>query len=259
MRSRLICGKPSSRAQPSAIDGLRDGPTVVLGISGEVLDPGREPRDAVLAEHFQLVLLERPRLALECHFAGLVPRHHLLQLRHQSVELAGAQIRRRPAAEIDVIQAPPPHDRLRRQQRDLLHEGVEIDLDFLRVLVRVNAEVAELTAFTAKRNVQVEPERHPQFGWRIENSLGVRDVLRLPVRERWVVGDEVVPEPGLFLIDGRGRGHRLTHAGGGAHFIYTRRRDLRLRPQADPRVDVSSCCSCSSCASCFILLLTAPA
>src|SRR5262249_54002203 len=67
------------------------------------------------------------------------------------------------------------------------------------VLVGVDAEVAEFAALAAERDVQVESQRRRGVGRRVQNGVGVDEVVGLPGREGRVVGDEVIAEAGLFL------------------------------------------------------------
>ena len=92
-------------------------PTVVLEDLGlEVFNAQAEPRNSHLTERFQLVLLQRPRFALKGDLRCPVPGHDFFQACHQPAELRGAQVGRRPAAEIDVVQGPAANDRFARQQ-----------------------------------------------------------------------------------------------------------------------------------------------
>ena len=76
-------------------------------------------------------------------------------------------------------------------------EQVEVLLDLLGVLVRVDAEVAEMAALPAERDVQVQPQRHPA-GAASQRREGVaRDGLAGPDRKRRVVGDEIAADFGL--------------------------------------------------------------
>ena len=78
-------------------------------------------------------------------------------------------------------------------------QGVEIDLDVAGVLVGVDAEIAELAAFAAKWDVQIQPQRRVRAA---AASAGppVRPAgWSASRREGRIVGDEVVAEPGLFL------------------------------------------------------------
>ena len=68
--------------------------------------------------------------------------------------------RRRAAAEIDEAKRPPPHHRLLADQLDLVLQRLAIRLDLLGVLVRIDAEIAELAPLAAERNVQIQAQRH---------------------------------------------------------------------------------------------------
>ena len=69
---------------------------------------------------------------------------------------------------------PARERRLRAQQLPFAREQVEVLLDLLRVLVGVDAEVAEVAALPAERNVQVQPERHAGAGRRRQRRAAHR-------------------------------------------------------------------------------------
>ena len=90
---------------------LQMRPAVVFeNLRIEILDAQAEARDAQLAQRFQLVLLQRARLALERHFLGPVPRQRGLEPLHQAAQLVGAEVRGRAAAEVDVFEPPAADD-----------------------------------------------------------------------------------------------------------------------------------------------------
>ena len=119
------------------------------------------------------MLLQRARLALERHFLGARPRQHCLQSLHELAQLRRAQIRRRAAAEVDVVQRPAADERNATVQRHFLDERVEVGFDIAGVLVGVDAEIAELAAFAAERNVQIQAQRRTGFGSRVESGVSV--------------------------------------------------------------------------------------
>ena len=70
-----------------------------------------DAESALNAERFELVLLERARFALERDLADRIPRQNLAESSHEAVELGGAEVRRRAAAEVDVVERPAAHAR----------------------------------------------------------------------------------------------------------------------------------------------------
>ena len=126
----------------------------------EVFDAEAQARDAEPPDHRQLALGQRARLALEGDLFGLVPRRHRAQALHQPLELLRRQKRRRAAAEVHEVQRPPGNRRQLAVQLELARQHVEVLIDLARVLVGVDAEVAEVTPLAAERNVQVDAERH---------------------------------------------------------------------------------------------------
>ena len=79
---------------------------------------------------------------------------------HQAAQLPHRQERRRAAAEVDEVERPPVDRRIGVVELPLARHHVEIFFDFLRVLVGVDAEIAEVAALPAERDVQVQAERH---------------------------------------------------------------------------------------------------
>ena len=77
MRSMLICGKPSDRANVVGAEDLRRpvrAPVELEDLVVEVLDAQAETRDADAANGGQLGLGQRARLALERDFLRVAPR-----------------------------------------------------------------------------------------------------------------------------------------------------------------------------------------
>ena len=166
----------------------------------EVLDAQAETRHAHAADGRQLGLGQRARLALERDLFGIAPRGGRAQTGDQPFELTRGQKRRGAAAEIDEIHRPPGNGRQPRVELPLARQHVEIVVDLLRVLVGVDAEVAEVAALPAERDVEVHPERHARHRRRVQRRPGVAlDVLLLPDGERRVGGDEIAANLGLIL------------------------------------------------------------
>ena len=126
----------------------------------EVLDAEAEPRHAHVANGGELGFGERAGLALERDFFGRRPRRDGRQPLHQAAQLPHRQERRRAAAEVHEVERPAVDRGIGVVQLPLARHHVEILLDFLRVLVGVDAEVAEMAALPAERDVQVQAERH---------------------------------------------------------------------------------------------------
>ncbi len=147
-------------------------------------------------ERGDLRLRKRAGLAFEGDFLGLVPIDVGPQAIDQRRELLAAEERRRAAAEIDEAERPASHHRQAADQFDLARQGRDIGLDVRGVLVGVDAEVAELAALAAERNVQVQPQRH--FGRRrMQGLVHVGQRLGRPLRKRRIVGDEIAANFGL--------------------------------------------------------------
>ena len=98
--------------------------------------------------------------------SAVVPGCAGRQPRRQAAAAGGREKRGRAAAEYTKF------ERARRRSpasRDTAPtrapSEIEILLDVARVLVRVDAEVAEMALLPAERDVQVQPERHAGLGW----------------------------------------------------------------------------------------------
>ena len=153
---------------PAAIDffGQMGSAVFLEDRVAEVFDAQAQPRDAQLTERMNFGFGQRARLAFEGHFLGLVPADARAQPIDQRGQLLGAEERRGASAKIDKSKRPITHARQLADQLDLLGQRGHIRLDFLGSLVRVDAKVAELAAFSAERNVQVEPQRNVTRGRR---------------------------------------------------------------------------------------------
>ena len=237
----LICGN-SRRARETV--GLADlgrsmRPAVQLqNPIVEVLDPQAQPGDAHLPNHFELVLGQRARLALERDLLGIFPRRQRGDSRDQALELLGREERRRSASEIDEVQRSACNRRLADIQLPFTGEHVEVAADFLRVLVGVNTEVAEVASLPAEGNVQVQAEGHRGIVSGGQRRLGVAiDGLRRPDRKRRVGGDEVAADLGLIEERGFGRlgGHLIQlyqgHGSAGPAGVGTKRGSVGRQPK----------------------------
>jgi hypothetical protein len=73
-----------------------------------------------------------------------------------------------------------------------VREDVQVVAHLLRVLVGVDAEVAEVTPLPAERDVEIEPERHARNRRRVEgrHTIG-RHCRGIPRGERRIGGNEV--------------------------------------------------------------------
>jgi hypothetical protein len=81
---------------------------------------------------------------------------------------------------------------------DFAGEGGEIGFDFVGVFVGVDAEVAELTAFSAEGDVEVEAQAGVILRGVIEGLIDGGELGGRPDGEWGVVGDEVAADLGFF-------------------------------------------------------------
>ena len=185
-----------ARVRVGAVDlGRAVRPPVQLeDLVVEVLDAQAEPRDPDVVDRAQFRLGDRARLAFERDLLGRRPRRMRGEPAHERGQLPRREERRRAAAEVDEVDRPAGDGPARAQQVPLAHEQVEIARHLLRVLVRVDAEVAEVAPLAAEGDVQVQAERHRRRS-RVERRLGlVADRVRRPDRERGIVSDEVAAD-----------------------------------------------------------------
>ena len=125
----------------------------------EVLDAEAEARHAQLADRASLASVSVPgshsNVISSADVHGVTAVSRLTRLS----QLLRRQERRRAAAEVDEVERPAGDRRLLRVQLPLARQDVEILADLGRVLVGVDAEIAEVAALPAERDVQVEAER----------------------------------------------------------------------------------------------------
>jgi hypothetical protein len=130
----------------------------------EVLHPQTQTGDPQFLQLHHFRLGQGARFALERHLLRPIPVDALPQAGDQRVQLADAQERGRPAAEIDEPERPVAHGRLVADQLDLPRQGADIGLDVAGTIVGKDLEVAEFAAFPAERDVQVQAQRHVAGG-----------------------------------------------------------------------------------------------
>ena len=165
----------------------------------EVLDAQAQARHSERANGPQLVLGQGPGLGLERDLLGRVPGEQRLHPFGQVPELLDRQIRRRPSAEVDEARLAVADERFARIEAQLVEQSVNVGPDLGGIPVGVDLVVAEMAALAAEGNVQVDAERRAPIRRALEGGREVSDQLRLPERKRWIVGDEVVSDAGLFL------------------------------------------------------------
>ena len=178
----------------------------------EVLHPEAETGHTQGANAFELRLGERAGLAFERHLLRRVPGCAGRQSRDKALQLAGREKRGRAAAEVHEVQGATGDRRRLEIQLPLAPEEVQILFDVARVLVRVDAEIAEMALLPAERDVEVQPERHaPACGCCQRRPRVPPDGVRGPDRERRIVGNEVAADFRLIELGGaRAVGHLPT-------------------------------------------------
>ena len=133
----------SKIANAGASNGVREGFAAIneYGLVGRVVRVGEYTS----------------RVLLLTDFASRIPRHDRLKLLHEFTKLRGTQVGWRAATEVDVIELAATDHGLPRAEFDFLHEGIRVRLDIAGVFVGVHAEVTELAALPAERNMQIQP------------------------------------------------------------------------------------------------------
>src|SRR4030095_3324487 len=75
-----------------------------------------------------------------------------------------------------------------------LDQSVEIDFDFGGVLVGVDFEITKLAALATERYMKVETEWIFSARCLIERLDCVSNILRFPLRKRWIIGNKIIPD-----------------------------------------------------------------
>src|SRR3569832_446809 len=122
----------------------------------EVFDAETQSRHADLFQRLQFRLLNRARLTLESNFFRVLPTDVTIQTIDEITQLFLTDVRRRAAAEVGKAKLTALKRRHATVELVLFDQRVEVHLDLRRVLVCVDFEVTEQTAFPAKRDVNVE-------------------------------------------------------------------------------------------------------
>ena len=129
----------------------------------EMLDAQAQAGHADRLDGFELAPFERSRLALESYFARMRPAKVFGDTLDQTCELFTAQKGGRSAAKVDEVKRPIRQGGAAAVEGALTYQGIAVDVDVLRILVRVDAEIAELAALAAEWNVDIQPQRRARY------------------------------------------------------------------------------------------------
>ena len=110
------------------------------------------------------------------------------------MQLFIANVRRSAAAEIRKSKLSSLEGARPAVQFVFFNQGVEVDLDLGSILVRVDFEITKLAALPTERNVDVKAEWIVDARRFIEGRERFANELRLPLRERRIVRNEVVAD-----------------------------------------------------------------
>src|ERR1044072_3931419 len=159
----------------------------------EVFDTETESRYSDRFQCFELRLLYRAGLALESDLFSVLPAHVFIQTIDEITQLALTDVRRCAAAEISKTKLPPLKRRHAAVELVFFDQRVEIDLDLRSILVRVDFEITEETTLPAEGDVNVKTQGIFD-SWRLVERVEYRgNKLRLPLRERRLVRDKIIP------------------------------------------------------------------
>ena len=125
----------------------------------EVFNPEAEPGHAHGADGVQFLFGQGAGFGLEGDLLHLIPRHAVLEVLGQLLQLRHGQITGGAAAEIDELGFPaleivPPGIHF-----EFLHPGADVTADFVRSLVGIDPEIAEVATLPAEGDVEINPHR----------------------------------------------------------------------------------------------------
>src|SRR5689334_4801164 len=168
----------------------------------EVLDAETETRHTDVFQRLEFRLVQRAGLTFKRDFFRVCPTHVTIQTLDEITQLPIADIRRRAAAEVSETKPTSLKRSGATVELVLFDQRVEIDLDLGSILVGIDFEVTKETTLAAERNVQIETEWIVYARGLRERVEGLRYELRLPLRERRVVRDKIIPylSPGLRYL-----------------------------------------------------------
>ena len=176
----------------------------------KILDPQRDPRDADFFKRFDFLQAQRARFAFEGNFLGGLPREMLYQTVAKRQQLPGAQIGRRATAEVGKLQFAAPNARLLADQIELVFQSLDVILDRVRVLLRVDPKVTEPAPLAAEGNVYIQSQRHARVRLLRERLERVGHRLPRPLRKGRIVRDKITADFRRFTgVGGHGRSSLL--------------------------------------------------
>src|SRR3982751_2683650 len=112
------------------------------------------------------------------------------------MKLTLADVGRRTAPKVCKPQLPSLNRGRPAVAFHLFDKGIEIDFDLARILVGIDFEVAKLTTLPAEGNVEIEAERIAGSCRSVKDFSDFRQIVRLPLRERRVIGNEIIADFG---------------------------------------------------------------
>ena len=165
-----------------------------------MLDTQAKPSHTDGFYRFELSLLQRARLAFKRNLTSFLPLPMLADAIDQALQLIAGQKRGRTAAKIYKLEFSTAQGSSLRVEGGLLGQCVQIHIHIARVLVRIDAEVAELASLAAEGNVQIQSERCSRLntdgGRRVEPLEGGRHVRLCPDRKGGISGYEIAAHLG---------------------------------------------------------------
>jgi hypothetical protein len=166
----------------------------------EILDSEAEAGDSHVPDGPEFIFIERSGFTLEGDFLRLVPRDDILHAFCERRELLGREVAGSAASKVDELWFTALDVGLFCVGFQFLDGRIQILLDFRRILIRVDSEIAKVASFAAEGDMEVEPQGYILRGRAVEQRVDAGDILFPPEGERRVVGDEIITGLSFFLI-----------------------------------------------------------
>ena len=128
-------------------------------------------------------------------------------------KLVHRQIARSATAEIDKVGFATTDERFGGVNREFLEGRLDVTANSRGIFICVNLEITKVAALSAERDMHVDAQRHPRSRWTLERGIQFLHLILFPKGERGIVGNEIIPDRGLFL---QGRGQWAFRVNGGA-------------------------------------------
>ena len=159
----------------------------------EIFNTQTQTSNPNILDRFHFARIQSAWFSFERHFFSFVPRQNRLHLVSQFSQLLSGQIGRRTPSKIDELRLASRDTRLLRKVLQLGDRRIQIIFDLRRILIRVNSEVAEMTAFATKWNVVIHTQGSSIVVRLLKGVVDILLIIRRPKRKWGVIRDEVIP------------------------------------------------------------------